>query len=229
MILIEKAELIEGAASVRKIILGITVLILAVIGGLSFFISGKVVKPINQMVDGLKDIAQGEGDLTMRPAAKSSDEIGEMARWFNLFVEKLPGIIAGIAEDSDEIEASSSALPAIAGELSKGTDTMEEKSNSVAAATEEMSTNMLPAAVEEQSVTTREIATNVGQAALGIQEITENLPQTSGVANDSEKDIGEVNQDLGLISQNSTQIDTSAGGLSNLSSKLKHTMNQFKV
>jgi methyl-accepting chemotaxis protein len=116
-ILIEKAELLESAASVRKIILGITALVLAVIGSISFFISGKVVKPINQMVDGLKDIAQGEGDLTMRLAARSNDEIGEMARWFNLFVEKLQGIIAGITGDSDELDSFSSALLAISGHL----------------------------------------------------------------------------------------------------------------
>ena len=37
----------------------------------------------------MKDIAQGEGDLTRRLEINSPDEMVELARWFNTFVEKI--------------------------------------------------------------------------------------------------------------------------------------------
>ena len=45
-----------------------------------FFISNLMVRPINQAVVNLKDIAQGEGDLTIRLEVNSKDEVGEMAK-----------------------------------------------------------------------------------------------------------------------------------------------------
>jgi methyl-accepting chemotaxis protein len=46
---------------------------------LIFIAANSIVKPINKAVAGLKDIAQGEGDLTMRLAVTSKDEVGELA------------------------------------------------------------------------------------------------------------------------------------------------------
>jgi methyl-accepting chemotaxis protein len=56
-----------------------------------------ITRPIKQAVAGLKDIAKGEGDLTQRLAIRSNDEIGEMAKWINSFMEKLQGIKIGRA------------------------------------------------------------------------------------------------------------------------------------
>ena len=60
------------------------------------FAARSIVRPINAAVAGLKDIAQGEGDLTMRLQVSSRDEVGELAKWFNTFIEKLQGIIKDI-------------------------------------------------------------------------------------------------------------------------------------
>lgn len=168
--LIEKGELSEVSSSIRTIVLMITALVLVVIGVLTYVVSGRFIKPINLMVDGLRDIAEGEGDLTMRLASDSKDEIGEMARWFNTFVEKLQGIIISIAKDSDGLDTSSSALLTIAGEVSQGADKMSEKSNSVATAAEEMSSNMtsVAAAVEQSS-------TNIGMVSAAAEEMTSTI------------------------------------------------------
>jgi len=52
-----------------------------------------LVSALKVMIVNLKDIAEGEGDLTKRIEIKSKDEIAELAGWFNIFIEKLQGII----------------------------------------------------------------------------------------------------------------------------------------
>ncbi|MFP3374247.1 HAMP domain-containing protein, partial [Pseudomonas sp. SIMBA_068] len=48
-----------------------------------------VTRPINNVAAMLKDIASGEGDLTQRLAYAKKDELGELANWFNRFLDKL--------------------------------------------------------------------------------------------------------------------------------------------
>lgn len=55
---------------------------------LSFVIARAIVRPVLEMTSGLKDIAQGEGDLTMRIHIQTKDEVGELAGWFNQFMQK---------------------------------------------------------------------------------------------------------------------------------------------
>jgi methyl-accepting chemotaxis protein len=50
------------------------------------------------MVVNFRDIAEGEGDLTKRITIESKDEIADLAQWFNIFLEKLQGIISTIAQ-----------------------------------------------------------------------------------------------------------------------------------
>ncbi len=208
VILIEKAELAQGAAAVRKVVLGITALVLAIIGGFTFFISGRVVRPINQMVAGLKDIAQGEGDLTMRLPATSGDEIGEMARWFNTFVEKLQGIIAGIAGDSDELSSSSSSLLVIAGQVSQGADKMAGKSNAVAAAAEEMSSNMVSvaSAVEQSSTNISMVSAAVEEMNSTINEISSNTERTRVTSNEAVSRTRNASDKINELNQSAKQI-----------------------
>ncbi len=66
---------------------------------------------VGRVVDSLKDIAQGEGDLTRRISVSSQDEVGELVRWFNTFVEKLQkslvdvvGVIEPLSKVSQELK-----------------------------------------------------------------------------------------------------------------------------
>lgn len=206
--LIEKAELSEVARSIRNIVLLITALVLVVVGGLTYVVSGRFIKPINLMVAGLKDIAEGEGDLTMRLASDSKDEIGEMAIWFNTFVEKLQGIIKSIAGDSDELDTSSSALLTIAGEVSQGAEKMSEKSNSVAAAAEEMSSNMtsVAAAVEESSTNIGMVSAAAEEMTSTIREIAQNTEKTRVTSNEAVERTRKASEKIDDLSRSAQQI-----------------------
>lgn len=68
---------------------------------LAFIIVNKgVIKPIDNIKNRMKEIASGEGDLTKRIDIDTKDEIGELALWFNSFVENIQGIIKSIIETS---------------------------------------------------------------------------------------------------------------------------------
>lgn len=71
---------------------------LLVILGLSVLVTGLVsrfiTRPVKEVVETIKDIAQGEGDLTKRLPISGNNEIGELSEWFNTFVHKLHGIIS---------------------------------------------------------------------------------------------------------------------------------------
>ena len=95
---INATDLYNTTNKIKWGIITLCVALLAAIVVPLFFSVRSVTLSINRTITMLKDIAQGEGDLTMRLDAKSKDEIGELSFWFNTFIEKLQGIIKRIAE-----------------------------------------------------------------------------------------------------------------------------------
>ena len=135
---------------------------------------------------GLSDIAEGEGDTTKRLKVTSQDEIGKLARAFNLFMERLQDLIKTVKGEVRTIDDSASSLVGIAGGMSEGANNTSEKSDTVAAATEEMSStisslagamedaraniNMVASATEEMAATINEISGNSEKARTMSQE-----------------------------------------------------------
>jgi len=109
----EKAILGRSYLVIRTLALVVGVAFLAIVA-LVFFASGFIVRPIRRVSLALKDIAEGEGDLSVRIPAVSGDETGELAGHFNEFVSKLETTIARLKEVGksgavvgDELAASS--------------------------------------------------------------------------------------------------------------------------
>jgi len=68
---------------------------IAVLGASTFSF---VTRPINNISSRMRDIAEGEGDLTVSLVANSKDEIGQLASSFNHFVSKIRTTVTGIKE-----------------------------------------------------------------------------------------------------------------------------------
>lgn len=143
---------------------------------LSVVITRGIIKPIGQTVDMLKDISQGEGDLTKRLDAGSKNEMGEMARYFNQFIEKLQGIIGSVTANADTVSSSSTELTAVSARMTANAQNTAENSNAVAAAAEEMSTNMnhVSSAMEDTSANIQMIVSAAEEMSSTIQEIAGN-------------------------------------------------------
>ena len=155
------------------------IICIVLVAAILFFIIQQVIKPLKHTLIVVKDIAEGEGDLTTRLNVDSKDEVGELSRWFNIFLDKLQGIIADIAGTAGALGTSSDSLSGLSGKLSEGARNMSALSSSVASAAEEMSVNMN--SVAESS---SEAATNVNMVASAAEEMTATINE---IAMNSEK------------------------------------------
>jgi methyl-accepting chemotaxis protein len=218
-------DLLKRAASVRgtatRAMMTASIVGLAVNIGVVFllvWLRRNVVRPIVHTSEMLRDIAEGEGDMTKRLDAASKDEIGDMARWFNLFIEKIQDVIRGISENAQSLSSSSASLSSISAQMSSGAEETSSKANGVAAAAEEMSSNMnsVAAAVEEASTNMGIVASATGQMTNTVSEIARNMEKARGItaeavasarnASTNVDELGKSARDIGKVTETITEI-----------------------
>jgi methyl-accepting chemotaxis protein len=180
----------EFMASVKQMITYnsvVGIIVMAVVGVLIFLSSLAIVKPINDAVKGLKDISEGEGDLTKRLAVAGQDEVGVLSSAFNQFVEKLHTMITDITQGVETLSSSSTELAAISDEMSSGAGQTSDKAATVAAAAEEMTANMnsVSAAMEQSSTNVNTVASAAEEMNATINEIAKNAETASGISSDA--------------------------------------------
>lgn len=198
-----------------------TIIIIGLLIGvfLAIMISKGITTPLLGAVTGLKDIAEGEGDLTNRLKIASSDEVGELATWFNTFMEKLQGIIQAITGNAETLNGSSGDLNDLSNHMSQGADNMSSKSNTVAASAEEMSSNMnsVSATMEQAAININVVATSAEEMTATINEIVQNSEKArniTGEAVSQSQSATEKVEELGISANNIGKITETIADIS---------------
>jgi methyl-accepting chemotaxis protein len=211
-------EIFASARSLGRINLIVSLVVVVIAAFVVYLLTSSVVNPLNRVVAGLKDAAQGQGDLTKRIEAASKDEVGELAHWFNTFVEKIQRIIANVAQNATNLSNSSKELADISDLLSEGAGQTSGKAVTVAAASEEMSTAIanvaqvmeetasnlaiVAAGAEEMTATINEITVNTEK---GRQIAEEAVDQTTH-ASEQIEELGAAAQQIGKVVETITEI-----------------------
>ncbi|WP_300668306.1 methyl-accepting chemotaxis protein [Desulfoluna sp.] len=176
---------LEEARGLRNISVVIGMVTVVILFGVVLFIASFViVNPISRVVEGLKGIAEGEGDMTMRLTATSRDEIGELSRWFNVFMEQIQSIISETASSAHAVGDASGKLSCISREMKEGSELASERTGAVAAATEEVGVNInsVAVAMEQASANIAMVATAVEEMTSTIHEIGRNSEQSRTIS-----------------------------------------------
>ena len=130
-----------------------TLISLIIGAAIAFFVGRGITIPLNATNTMLKDIAEGDGDLTVRVPVNTKDEIGELGTNFNAFVTKLQGIIGEIAGATSQLAAAAEEMAAITEETSTGVENQKHETTQVATA------------ITEMTATVREVASNAESAS----------------------------------------------------------------
>ena len=90
---------------------------LVICGIYGFIVSRAITRPINKMKDLMQDMAEGEGDLTLRLKINNRDEVGLLAEYFNSFMDKLHGIISNVSYSTTQLASASEQLTKSTGKM----------------------------------------------------------------------------------------------------------------
>ncbi len=210
---------LEEVQSVSQSIIGIAALAAVLMGILFAWLTTRsITGPIKQVTAGLQDVAEGEGDLTKRLALDYKNEVGELANWFNVFMEKLNRMIREIAGNAAQLDQSSTQLFQLSAGMSEAAGNMSGRASSVAGATEEMSAtmtsvaasseqasnsaNLVALAVEEMNASVTEIATNSEKA----RSVTETAVAKTGTASERIHKLGAAAEAISKVTEVITEI-----------------------
>jgi methyl-accepting chemotaxis protein len=208
-------SLSESMRQSTRMFATVTVAMVIVAVLVAFLFIRAIVLPLKQVTVALRDIAEGEGDLTRRLEVTSHDEIGELGKWFNLFVEKIQTTVRTIGQHAKDVANSSEKLTAVSHQMSTNSEETASQANMVAAASEQISKNVqtVAAGSEEMGASIQEIAKNAGEAARVAQEavqVAAMTNQTIGKLGESSAEIGNVIKVITSIAQQTNLLALNA-------------------
>ena len=138
-------------------------------------------KPVDHLVDQMRTISQGKGDLTKRVYVKGQDEVSELGTWFNSLVSRVHDMIAEVRGATTEVASAATEIASSSQEMSTG---MEDQSRQV---------TQISAAIEQMSASIIEVARKASDAA-------ENATKSGQTAEEGGRVVKETIQDMRSIS-----------------------------
>jgi methyl-accepting chemotaxis protein len=208
-----------GEAAAKKGTIFISaLLVIALVGSvlLGILIIRSITGPVNKALRLAE--AMAKGDLTARLDVDQQDEVGMMARSMNSMIDQLRKMIGEIMSGVNNLTSSSTDLAAVSRQLSSAARGTADKSNTVATAAEEMSTNVqsVSAAMEQSSNNVSMVATateemtatvnEIGQNAEKARAVTERAVQQSQITSEKVTALGESASKVGRVTETITEI-----------------------
>ena len=169
------------------IFLAISSLIVAVVGAI---FAGRIARRARDISESMMDIAQGEANLSKRLPVLSTDEIGEIASWFNTFVGNLEEVITKVKHSSEQVDSSTKEVAEGAQGLSQATQEQASAIEEVAATIEEMTSSIKHNA--ENATDGRQKATEMVRMANVSGESAQELVRGMSEISEASKKIGDI-------------------------------------
>lgn len=230
-------EIQKKSNILKMTILKISIIILIILIILLKFISNSIIIPLNKVIINIKDISQGEGDLTKLLNINTNDEIGTLGFWFDKFIVDLKKIVIGIIKTVQTLLETSFKVLNISTILEKDTsetsflstsilhatsnlsNTLKEVSDSINYSTENLL--LIASATEEMTVTINEISVNTNTSMdiaqnveLQTKDMFKLIQQLGKAAIDISKItdvISEISEQTNLLALNATIEAARAG------------------
>ncbi len=168
-------------------------------------LSRSILTSLGGNVSILKDISEGEGDLTRRIEEKSRDEVGEMAKYFNLTFDKIRNSVAMVKKQSGILQAVGADLSSNMVETAAAINEISANIQSIKNQTMNQS-----ASVSETSATMEQITKGIGKLNRLIEDQSANVTESSSAIEQMMANIASVTQTLVKNAENIKNLTESS-------------------
>ena len=174
-----------------------------------WFLTQRMLSPVFGMVTRLEDIAQGEADLTKRLEIETNDELGEMARWFNTFADRLQDTFQAVGSQAIQVDDLCQKLEALGGELQDNIQQTSNRSQQVSDGGNEVSDNVEKASfgVSEMESSISEISSNIHEVSAVARTAVDEANKTTSTVAELEESSGKIDNVLKVISSIAEQTN----------------------
>jgi len=191
MIAASEEYVLAEVRNITSFTIFLSLIVIIIVALIIFFVLSRTTKPITMVADNLKDISEGEGDLTRTISVKSNDEIGLLARYFNNTLEKIKNLVLSIKNEARKLSAI-------------GTD-LASNMNETAAAVNEITANIQSikgrvinqsASVTETNATMEQVTININKLNVNIENQSSHVTQASAAIEEMVANIHSVTETL---------------------------------
>jgi methyl-accepting chemotaxis protein len=171
--------------------------------GMALLTRRLVISRVNSTVDMLKDIAQGEGDLTKRLSVNGNDELSELATWFNTFVVNIQNIIVAVkaSQGAQEQAMQTEQVATAMTEMSQTIVDVARNAGDAAGASHDAS---------ETAAKGREVVDGAVQGMLKIAKTVSEASESIGTLGESSSEIGNIIQVIDEIADQTNLLALNA-------------------
>lgn len=184
-------EVMGAVSSMRLTLWVIGTIILVSTLAVIYIIANSIVTPIKKIVSALQNIAQGEGDLTVRLPVQGNDEMTDMSEYFNATIAKIEASIKRIGTNSYSMEGIGNKLSS---NMTETASAVHQISANIDAVTQQIITQA--ASVTETAATVEEIVRTIKQLNTGIEMQAASVAQSSSSIEEMVANIASIGQTL---------------------------------
>ena len=238
-------EFMGTVAALRTSMIGIGAVILALALVIVFFVARAMVKPVQTVVSALKNIAQGEGDLTVRLPVSGNDEITDLSQYFNQTISKIGSSIQSVGTNSNtmedignELASNMTETASAVNEISANIDGVKQQALTQAASVTETASTIeeivrtikqLNTSIETQAASVAESSASIEQMVANIASIGQTLGKTDEVVKELTSATGDGKDTLVTSNSVTQKIAEESGSLMEASSVIQHIASQTNL
>ena len=227
----------------EMILIGFGVLAVSLI--IVFFVARAMIKPVNVVVGALKDIAQGEGDLTVRLPVTGNDEVTDLSNYFNQTISKIGSSIKTVGESSEdmthignELASNMTETASAVHQISANIDGVKQQALTQAASVTETAATVeeiirtikqLNGSIENQAASVAESSSAIEQMVGNIASITQTLGKTDDVIKTLASATANGKETVTGANSVTQKIAEESGGLLEASSVIQHIASQTNL
>ena len=227
----------------KMILIGLCVLAGSLV--IIFFVARAMIKPVNVVVGALKDIAQGEGDLTVRLPVTGNDEVTDLSNYFNQTIAKIGSSIQQVGVNSNDMEEIGTELASNMTEtasavqqISANIDGVKQQALTQAASVTETASTVeeiirtikqLNGSIENQSASVAESSAAIEQMVSNIASITQTLGRTDEVIKNLASATADGKETISQSHSITQRVAEESGGLLEASNVIQHIASQTNL